>query len=121
MNHLEGETIERSLMILAISVPILVIMVGVLISVLVYRTCRPVGYSAISKPFSPGSNTVSIDMSSKKSTVSTYLDESQSTMKEMLEETYSGSGAGEPCYYLLISLVARSWGAKFKIHQLKFN
>merc|ERR1719282_1469260 len=85
-------------MALAISVPILVILMGVLIAILIYRLCRNPGYHAITitKALNPA-EAVSIDMSSKKSTVSTYLpDESQSTMKEMLEDTYSGSGAGNP-------------------------
>ena len=91
------------LMALAISVPILVILMGVLIAILIYRLCRNPGYHAITitKALNP-SEAVSIDMSSKKSTVSTYLpDESQSTMKEMLEDTYSGSGAGKKIVCIL--------------------
>lgn len=94
----KDETNDQMLMALAISVPILVILMGVLIAILIYRLCRNPGYHAITitKALNPA-EAVSIDMSSKKSTVSTYLpDESQSTMKEMLEDTYSGSGAGNP-------------------------
>lgn len=91
----EGDPNQHLLTILAISVPLVVLMLFILVMLLIYRQCFPrFGYQMVAKPFQ---NTVVIDLSSNKSTVSTYLtDESQSTMKESLESTYSGSGSGNP-------------------------
>jgi len=87
------ESGQQLLLALAVSVPLLIVMVGLLILVLLYRQCYPRGYSIVAKPLQ---STVVIDLSSNKSTVTTYMDESQSTMKEILESSYSGSGAGNP-------------------------